>query len=682
VDHLKCRSSIFMLLKSILFVKTLQEKPKYFKVITLTSNTIFVILISLNFLFGQTSYPYSRPNRTMLIDALKEKNPNHQHPRLYARSNDFEVIKKKIVSDPLMKRWYEEILKTADRIVNIDTIPYAYEPVSVSPPITRSVPGRLYALSMAYQITEEKKYANRAIKELEAIADWPEWGIWPNFLSVADIMHAFSVGYDWCYAAMTPTQRTMVKNAIVKHGLKRMINEYNTNPTYKFRNGTGNVFGNNNWNPWCNGAASACALVVGDEEPVIAGEVLERALVIVENFAGTYAPDGASVEGPAYGNGAMSFYVKWIAAMESALGTSYDYFNVPGIPEYVYFTPYLNGPVKALNFHDAGNDDKKYLDVTFFIANKLHKPELGSMRKRDIESGNTRGGIFDILWYQPDYYNITEELPLDKYFGGLVQTGSFRSSFTDPNAIFLAFHGGENAVAHSHLDIGQFNIDAMGLNWALDPGTDPITYNPAIKRKINRFGIYRISPGGHNTLLIDPSAKFNGQSIPAFNPVTQFESKSSGGFAIIDMTQAYKTQANSATRGFALTENRSKIIIQDELDLKQVSDVWWFMHTRATIKISVDGKTAILTQKGKRMRASLVSPSQGKFLSLAAEPLPQMYQHSNQALNTGIQKLSIKICGIQKTTIMVELIPIMQDADLSEPTMPPVPLNKWNEPQL
>jgi len=654
------------------------------KRITAQASLIILILLFFpgSYLFAQTSYTYSRPGRATLLAALNAKNPNHEHPRLYARSSDFDTIRKKVVSDPLMKSWYENVLKSANRIVNIDTIPFAYEPVYVSPPISRSVPGRLYALSMTYQISQNQKYADRAIKELKALADWPDWGIRPNFLGVADIMQSFSVGYDWCYAAMTPAQRTTFRNAIVDKGLKKMIAEYNTNPTYTFKNRIGNVFGNNNWNPWCNGAASACALTIGDEEPAIAGEIPERALAIVENFAGTYAPDGASVEGPAYGNGAMSFYIKWIATLESALGNSYNYFNVPGIPEYVYFTPYLNGPVKALNFHDAGNDDKKYMDVTFFIANKLNKPALGNMRKNDIRSGKTGGGFFDILWYKPDYYgNVTESMPLDKYFGGLVQTGSFRSSFTDPNAVFLAFHGGENAVAQAHLDIGQFNIDAMGLNWALDLGTEPLTYNPAFMNTYNLFGLYRLNPGGHNTLLINPSATFNGQSNPAYNPIIRFESKPSGGFAILDMTQAYNTQANTALRGYALTEDRRKIIIQDELDLKQVSDVWWFMHTKATIKINDDGKTAILSQKGKKMRATLVSPSQGKFLSLDSEPLPQTYQNANQTPNPGIQNLTVKIEGIQKTTIMVELVPILKKTDLSETSLPLVPLTKWNEKQ-
>ena len=636
-------------------------------------------LLSVNLLAQTTLYPYSRPSRTELLAKLNAKNPNHEHPRLYARSEDFVILRQRVITDPQLKEWTTRIIRIADKTVNVDTIPYAYKDNQTSP-LSRIIPSRLFNLSLAYQITQNSKYANRAIKELEALANWPDWGIRPNFLSVADIMYAVSTGYDWCYEAMNPAQRTSIKNAMVEKGLKKMITEYNTNPTYKYIDRIGNVFGSNNWNPWCNGAASACALAIGDEEPEIAGELLERSLVIVENFAGTYGPDGASVEGPGYGNGAMTFYIRWIAAMESALGTSYNYLNVPGIPEYVYFSPYINGPVKSLNFHDSGMDNKIYLDVTFFIANKLQKPALGNMRKTDIMSGNTKAEMFDILWYRPDYYGTsTETLALDKYFRGNVQTGSMRSSFTDSNALFLAFHGGESDVAHTHLDIGQFNIDAMGLNWAMDLGTEKMTYNATFNGTYQRYELYRLNPGGHNTLLIDPSNTFYGQSIPAFNPVTFFNSTKSEGRAIIDMTKAYQTQANSAKRGYALTDNRSRIVIQDELDLKKKSEVSWFMHTRATIEVSADGKTAILTQQGKRMKASLVSPKEGEFLSMKAELLPETCQNANQTINTGIQKLAVKIDGVQKTTIVVEFIPIYKEEDLIKPLLKVTPLSKWEK---
>ena len=659
------------------------------------SHTLSCILLLLFALSANNTYAYTytRPSRATILAALNAQNPNFEHPRLYARSADFITLRQKVVSDPIMASWYAKFLATADRYVNIDTVPPNYKETNLAiiqngyltSDYTRGFPEKMCMLSLAYQITGQQKYADRAYREMDSLNSIPDWTStkYGYHLNTADILWGFAVAYDWCYAAFTPAQRTILRNDMVNKGINKLLAMYNANPTYKLTIGIGNPFSDGNHNPWDNGGASVAAMAIGDEEPTVAGQLLEKALVVAENFTigcGTYG----FTEGPGYGNGALTHYMGWMAAMESALGTSYNYIHAPGITDLAYFSPYNNGPVKSLNYHDAGTDSKKYLDVTFFIANKVLNPALGNMRKADLVSGNTSPNVKELLWYKTDYYGTsTETLVLDKYFAGDVHTGSFRTSFSDPNALFLAFHGGENNVGHRHLDTGQFNIDAMGLNWALDLGTEPLTYNAALRSVYTSAEwLYRINPGGHNTLLIDPSTTFYGQSSSAYSPITNFVTQPSGGFAIMDMTKAYQTQVNSAIRGYALTDNRSRIIIQDEIDLKQSSVLWWNMHTRASITVSADGKTAILSQSGKRMRATIVSPSGASFLSMKAEPLPEMYQNSYQTLNTGIQKLAIKLTGVQKTTIMVEFVPVLNDSDLTKQSLPLIPLNNWSEPRL
>jgi hypothetical protein len=169
------------------------------KIVLLT--ILFSLFISVNFLFAQTAYPYARPGRAEILAALNTKNPNHEHPRLYVRSADIAALRQRIASDPQMKSWYVRVLATADRTINLDKTPYAWRDNQTSP-LSRSVPGRLYALSFVYQITWEKKYADRAIQELEAIAGWPDWGIRPDFLSaladwaVCDSRHHFAECYE------------------------------------------------------------------------------------------------------------------------------------------------------------------------------------------------------------------------------------------------------------------------------------------------------------------------------------------------------------------------------------------------------------------------------------------------------------------------------------------------------
>lgn len=138
----------------------------------------------------------------------------------------------------------------------------------------------------------------------------------------------------------------------------------------------------------------------------------------------------------------------------------------------------------------------------------------------------------------------------------------------------------------------------------------------------------------------------------------------------MDMTRAYQTQANSGIRGFALAANRPRFVIQDEIDSKQASELWWSMHTRAAIEVSADGKSAILSQSGKRMRATIISPKGASFQTMKAEPLPGVYQNEYQSKNEGIQKSVIKPTDVKATAIRIEIIPIRTDADLKTRSLP------------
>lgn len=652
---------------------------------------IFVISVLLvSHVITLSAYNFARPDRNSIITTLTNQNPGFEHPRLYARKGDFQLLKQKINANTQVAGWYSKYLNDANNLVDINTTPPDYNAtVSIengylNSTHTRQFPTKMMTLGLAYQLTGNKKYADRAYVEMTALVNIPDWtsSKYGYHLNTADIMWGFAVAYDWCYDAFTPEQRTILRNTMVNKGIRKLISMYNANPGYEINPSIGNPFSDGNHNPWDNGGASVVALVIGDEEPALAGELLERALVVVENYVNGIGLDGPT-EGPGYGNIGMEQYIKWLAGMESALGTSYNYLDAPGIIDYVYFNPYINGPVKSLNYHDAGTDDKKYLSVTFYIANKIADRSVGNMRYNDIINGNTSHTVLDLFWYQPDLYGAENpSFELDKCFYGKTQTGSFRSSFTDPNALFLAFHGGENLVGHRHLDTGHFNIDAMGLNWALDLGTESLTYNAALRDTYSRGEyLYRLNPGGHNTLNINPSPSFFGQASSAFSPVTNLVSEASGAYAIMDMTPAYTTQARSAKRGFALTQNRSRIIVQDEIKLFASSTVWWNMHTRATIEVSRDGRTALLSQSGKQMRVSLISPAIGTFMAMKAEPLPEMYQNEYQTKNVGIQRLSIKLKEVTTTTIMVEFTPIVTTSDLTAATQPLIPLENWGEPR-
>lgn len=60
-----------------------------------------------------------------------------------------------------------------------------------------------------------------------------------------------------------------------------------------------------------------------------------------------------------------------------------------------------------------------------------------------------------------------------------------------------------------------------------------------------------------------------------------------------------------------MRDGRSRVLVQDELDLTKPADVIWTMHTQATV--ATDGALATLQKGGKTLEAQLLSPANARF---------------------------------------------------------------------
>jgi hypothetical protein len=123
---------------------------------------------------------------------------------------------------------------------------------------------------------------------------------------------------------------------------------------------------------------------------------------------------------------------------------------------------------------------------------------------------------------------------------------------------------------------------------------------------------------GQNTLLLDGK----NQDPKAAASIIAFRSLKDAGFAVVDLTAGYQpVQAVQVHRGFALLNQRSSVLIQDEIKAKTPVDVAWAMHTRADIKL--DGSRAELTLHGKKMHARILCPADARFESIENKPLAE-----------------------------------------------------------
>jgi hypothetical protein len=98
-------------------------------------------------------------------------------------------------------------------------------------------------------------------------------------------------------------------------------------------------------------------------------------------------------------------------------------------------------------------------------------------------------------------------------------------------------------------------------------------------------------------------------------------------------------------------------VVQDEIQADKPIELWWFMHTPASVRIEDDGHTATLEQVGTQLRAEILSPADAKFELRDAQPLPASPHPEGQAKNERVRKLAIHLTGITDARLAVLLMP-------------------------
>jgi hypothetical protein len=273
-----------------------------------------------------------------------------------------------------------------------------------------------------------------------------------------------------------------------------------------------------------------------------------------------------------------------------------------------------------------------------------------------------------IIWYVPAQEKKLESKNLDRYFRGPVEVAVFRSAWDNPEALFVGVKAGYNQVNHGHLDLGNFELDALGVRWVRDLGSD--NYNlPGYwdgKRGGRRWSYYRLNSKSHNIPLLGGED----QDAYAKSSVIKFESKKSSGFALIDLTSAYNNFAEKATRGVATVAGRRAVLVQDEFELKSPCEVAWAMTTDA--RISSDKATiAELSLKGKQLIARVLSPAGVHFVVESAEQKPP------QKTNKGVSRLVVRLPQAKgNIRLAILLSPLWKDGNVVR-TVELKPLVEW-----
>ena len=569
------------------------------------------------------------------------KTLDKNHPRLMLKDKDLEHLKKLHAEDEVLQKCLIDALKEAENCAGKSMLTYR----KIGPRllhVSRECLRRIYALGLAYRWTGEEKYARKAVDNILTVCAFKDWNP-SHFLDTAEMSHAVGLGYDWLYSYMDTGTREKIKAGLIKNGLEPGLTAYQKNWWAKSEH---------NWNQVCNGGLIVGSLAIAESDPQYAEQIVAAAVRSLPLAIKSYGPDGAWGEGPGYWSYATHYTAYGLAALQSALGNDFGLLKIEGLAQAGDFPIYTASPTgHYLNLADVGErSSRRTLPCLFWLARTYDNPFYADDERTMLAKNSASPQ--HVVWYMPEPDRKLPAKDLDRYFRGPVEVAVFRSAWDDPEALWVGVKAGYNQVNHGHLDLGNFELDALGVRWVRDLGSD--NYNlPGYwdgKRGGRRWSYYRLNSKSHSVPLLDGE----NQDPMATSKFVKFESKKSSAFALIDLTSAYERFAKKVTRGIAMLDGREAVLVQDEFEIEKSCELLWAMTTDAEISLEKDW-IARFTLNGQELVAQVLSPYHAPFTVESAENKPP------EKTNKGVRRLMVRLPNAKDNIrVAVLLSPVWQ----------------------
>ncbi len=537
--------------------------------------------------------------------APAEANPKNGHPRILLLEGEEQQIKELIAADATWRKMHTAILEECDKTLTkpeLTRVMVGRRLLSTS----RELLKRVFYLSYGYRMTGDVRYFFKAEKEMLAVSRFSDWNP-SHFLDVAEMTMGVAIGYDWLYAALSENSRKEIKEAILTKGIY---------PSKESKNNSW-LKATNNWNQVCNAGMTFGALAIQEDHPALASEIIERAFQTLPVSMNVYQPEGVYPEGYGYWGYGTSFNILFLSAVEKALSSDRGLSRTPGFMETGHFLKHMITPTgKSFNWADCGTGANLNAAM-FWFAEKTGDPSVLWSEKKFLETDNFSKfkGIRELpaimIWGKNIPLAQIKEPAEKSWMGqGPNPVAMMRTSWSDPEAVYVGFKAGSPGVNHGHMDVGSFLMEAGGVRWASDPGMQD--YESLESKGMSIFGrtqdaqrwtIFRMNNHSHNVLTIDGQL----QQVSGYAKIDRSSEKPGFSFAISDISSVYNGQMKKVVRGVAIKEEKY-VVVRDEVETtSKTTRVKWAMFTFANV--TLEEKSATLTIGNQQLLLKVNGPS-------------------------------------------------------------------------
>ncbi|MCE5249904.1 heparinase II/III family protein [bacterium] len=555
-----------------------------------------------------------------------------EHPYLYFSAQDKPAILERIQSDPesggIMKKLREE----ADRLLE-KTIEPEVPVQPKNPNFTGSNPRAGYqrsytdaALNLAfvYQMTGERKYAEKSFEYADAVCDIECWStryhqfpiiytrVWPwnvpddqvSFgcdLWTAETARDIATVFDWLYPVLDKAQRDRIRGALLEKAILTVKGNYEFlwwSSAFRC-----------NWAGVCNSGIGIAALsILSDDRRVY--DVVAESYNRIGKMLDQIDEDGGWQEGCSYWYYGTSTSAMFADALNRMSGGKYNLFKHPKLAKNTVNCPLFNliPPNRTVNFEDSGDGP---VGRTYYY-NKLAS-ETGSREAvwyRDTILGKG-SGMFDIIWPKS---TVEPGLPdhLSHHFR-TIDWAVMRSDFTDPEKVVIAAKAGfHDDPHHGHLDCGTFLVYWRGAGYISEMKRAP--YDEHYFQE-ERWSYPQATSVGHNVVFVngelqEPMKHKDKQwSGPFGGRILEFRPGADRDYLCMDPSGAYPKKEMKGWRRHIVYDKPLITVVVDEVAADTNAEIEVRFHSEVEEKV-MDGYVLLNGEKGDM---ALIPAASGKI---------------------------------------------------------------------
>ena len=427
------------------------------------------------------------------------------------------------------------------------------------------------SLALAYAITGEEKYAERAIFFADSMANWEWWGdyYWLTTYSpsskadasVAWTMQGVTVVYDLCYDAMTDAQRENIETAIFEKGITFLAAGYNKTST---ANGNMMLLG---------GLLSGLAAIISEDNYDELKPYIDIAVEGVKLSFDNYYYSG-NTEGHYYTSFGLDYFMPGVSDFYRATGMK-DLGEHPFLTEMLpYWCVYWAAPISNLHPYYGDGGGGSYLHTSMACISKMTGNPLANYYL--VSTGGTKSIFQNLVYLNPN--PEIEEPTAGTAFVPQIGFGALRTGFANDDML-LSLFSNQSKMGHNHYDQNTFQLAVNGA-WVITDRSAAAYYSD------NRDYISAI---GHNTILVDGKD----QSVKSTGAMEKIFGSSLYGYLVGSAPAAYGAGTLDKFDRHAIMLNHAEkpyYIIIDDLASAEEHTFSWQMYTGGTTGLAVDGE--------------------------------------------------------------------------------------------